>query len=243
MATSITVLCRFRDGTVGTLVNDDVTAGFTGEEITTGGTGLAQVTGTSLGNAFPGKVLTHAVGIASTQGAGTASGIWGSIRDAKGTVVAVFPVGGQHADEMPPLYREIPMATGMSCHAAWQAQSDSATLVASLSVCYTDGSADYFGATMVDATKTELLNKDGSTLGAAGQNKVIAKAYACYGGTLGLSENQGGNNFLYIEGPDGQLKAAYPVGGGSGANKAIFNPVMYPVSVSINDGLFGMSDT
>jgi len=242
MATSITVLCRFRDGTVGTLVNNDVTSGFTGEEITTGGTGLAQVTGTSLGNAFPGKVLTHAVGIASTQNAQTATGIWGSIRDAKGTVVAVFPIGGQHADQMPPLYREIPMATGMSCHAAWQAQADSQTLIASLSVCYTDGSADYFGATM-DGTKTELLNKDGSTLGAAGQNKVIAKAYAMYGGTLGLSEDQAGNNFLYVEGPDGQLKAAYPVGGGSGAHNAIFNPVMYPVSVAINDGLFGFSDT
>ena len=45
MATFINIYCRFSDGTFGLLVNSDVSGGATGEEIQTGGTGLAQVSG------------------------------------------------------------------------------------------------------------------------------------------------------------------------------------------------------
>jgi hypothetical protein len=243
MATGITILCRFTDGSFASLVNDDVTAGFTGEECKTGGTGLAQTSGISLGQAYANKQLSHCMGIVSTQNSAAGSGLWGQIRNAQGTIVGVFPVGGQHMTDFYRLPRPISMKPGVVAWAAWQASSDSATLVAALQVLCSDGTCDVFGATMVDSTKTELVNKEGASIGQSLTSKTIVRAWGSYGGTLGISNQQGGNNFLYHERSDGQLAALYPAGDGSPNLTNWSIPTTFPVRVLQNDSVFGMSDT
>ena len=70
MATAIAIYCRFSDGTFASLVNNSVTEN-TLTEIQTGGTGLAQVSGVSVGQAYVGKTMTHAVAKVSTEDANT----------------------------------------------------------------------------------------------------------------------------------------------------------------------------
>jgi hypothetical protein len=243
MATGITVLCRFSDGSFASLVNTDVTAGFTGEEIQTGGTGLAQTSGVSVGNAYSNKALTHVMGIVSTENAASGAGLWGQVRNAQGTITAVFPVGGQHMTEFYKLPRAIAMRPGVVIWAAWQATSDAANLVASISLLCSDGTCDVLGATMADATKTELVNKEGAGLGDCLPGRTIVRAWGAYGGTLGLSNSTGGNNFLYHERADGQLAGLFPAGDGSPNTQLVAIPTTFPVKVLQNDGIFGMSDT
>ena len=72
MATQCSVYCKFSDGTfaslVNTAVNDtDGSAGHNINTIQTGGNGLAQVSSVDIGQAFVGKLLTHAIGVWSTE--------------------------------------------------------------------------------------------------------------------------------------------------------------------------------
>jgi hypothetical protein len=238
MATSISIYCRFSDGTFASLVNNSVTENTT-TEIQTGGTGLAQVSGVSVGQAFVGKTMTHAVAKVSTEDATTGQLCFAQLIGPDGKIAMIIQGGGNHVGEFPALCRPVVMVTGMRAEARFDASADSATLTASLAVYCTDGTADVFFASAVDSTKTALLNKDGATIGQALSTKTIMKAYATYGGTYGINESQDGNGAFYVESSEGQLKAMYPPGK-PGSNLSYFQ--IYPVRINQNDTLSVMSD-
>ncbi len=82
--------------------------------------------------------------------------------------------------------------------------------VATLAVYCTDGTSDVFQCTTVDATKTAMTNKDGSTLGQALSGKVIKNAYATYNSSKGLNEDGAGVSGFFLESAEGQLKHIFP---------------------------------
>lgn len=244
MATAIYIYCRFSDGTYGYLGNTDVTAGSSGEEIQTGGTNLAQVSGVSVGQAFVGKTMTHAAASVNTAGANTGAGIWAGLKNPDGSYAVPIQIGGQTFGDLPQLVRPVKMTTGMKAFAAWQASADSATKVAAFFGYATDGYTDLLFADMVDATKTELVNASGATLGQSFSGKTLACYYATYGGLYGLNEAGAGNSALYVEAPDGALKGLVPACNVSGSGAEQTTPyVKIPISIGQNDGIFGMSDT
>lgn len=239
MATAFSIYGRCSDGTVISLVNTSVTEN-TVTEIQTGGTGLAQVSGVSLGQAYIGKTLTHAVAKVSTEGAATGGICYAQILDASGKVAMIIQGGGDHVSDFPALCRPLTLANGMVAQGRWDALADAATLQASLAVYCTDGSCDVFTVAGVDATKTAMLNKDSATVGQALAGKTIMKAYATFNSTYGINESNQGNGGFYIESSDGQLKAVYPPGNGRDQTAVPF--ITYPVRIAQNDTLSVMAD-
>ena len=239
MATAIAIYCRFSDGTFASLVNNSVSEN-TLTEIQTGGTGLAQVTGVSVGQAFVGKTMTHAVAKVSTEDANTGCFAYAYLQSPDGKIAMLIQGGGDHVGQFPQLCRPVVMTTGMTAQARFDAQADAATQQASVAAYCTDGTSDVFTATAVDATKTAMLNKDGATIGQALSGKTIMKAYASYSSQFGLNESQEGNGAFYIESSEGQLKAMYPPSKVNAQELADFQ--IYPVRINQNDTLSVMSD-
>lgn len=120
MATGITIVCRFSNGAYGYLQNADVSTGATGEEIQTSNAGnaLNQVGSVSVGQAFNGLTVTHAVAKVATQNAGTGTLIWAAFKDAQGKVIVPIEGGGSTSQQLPKLYRSVRLQTGMT---AWGA--------------------------------------------------------------------------------------------------------------------------
>jgi hypothetical protein len=244
VATFINIYCRFSDGTYGLLVNSDVSGGATGEEIKTGGTGLAQVSGKSVGEAFVGKVMTHAVAQVSTQNAGTGALLWSALKSPNGNYIMPIQGGGQHFGDLPALKRPIQMAVGMQAWAAFKATADSATQPASFVGYCSDGYTDILTATGVDATKTELVNSNGATLGQSFAGRTLMCYYSTYPGNFGVNDNGGGVSPIYMESSDGQLKGLIPaVNTGGDTSESITPFVEIPIQINQNDGLFVMTDT
>ena len=239
MATAIAIYGRCSDGTVISLVNNSVTEN-TVTEIQTGGTGLAQVSGVSLGQAYIGKVLTHAVAKVVTEDAATGGFCYAQVLDASGKVAMIIQGGGDHTSGFPALCKPLRLANGMIAQARFDALADAATLQASLAVYCTDGSCDVFTVAGVDGVKTAMVNKDSATIGQALAGKTIMKAYATFNSTYGLNESQDGNGAFYVESSDGQLKAMYPPG--NGRDQAPSRFVEYPVKISQNDTLSVLAD-
>ena len=242
MATGITIGVRFSNGTIAYLANADVTTGAAGEEIQTANAGgdLAQVANVSIGQAYTGLTATHAFATVTTQTANTASLLWANFRGPDGAVMVPISGGGLYQAVMTPLYKPIVMTTGVVAFAAWQARSDSATLIAACSVC-SPSKCDTFTVTAVDGANTELKNKDGATIGQSMNGLTAEKFYGVYPSTLGLNENLGGVSCLFVTASDGRLKALVPTSDGSGYND-YFN-TSYPVRILQNDGLFVNSDS
>ena len=244
MATFINIYCRFSDGTFGLLVNSDVSGGATGEEIQTGGTGLAQVSGKSVGEAFVGKVMTHAVAQVSTQAAGTGALLWAALKSPNGNYIMPIQGGGQHFGELPALKRPVKMMVGVQAWAAFKATADSGTQPASFVGYCSDGYTDILTVTAVDTTKTELTNANGATLGQSFAGRTLMCYYATYPGNFGVNEAGAGVSPIYMESSDGQLKGLIPAVNTGGDNSESITPfVEIPIGISQNDGLFVMSDT
>lgn len=233
------------------LQNADVTAGSAGEEIQTSNASgfLNQVGSVSAGQAFNNRVLTHAVAIVSTQNAYTGSYMWAAIRDAQGKIICPIEGGGGVTGEMPQLYKPVRLTTGMTVHGAWQAASDSATLVASLSVC-TPRKCDIFFVAAVDASggaTAELVNSSGSTIGQSLQGTTASKMWAVYPSTIGMNNQAGGVSAIWVTDAQGQLKALIPPGDGGGGEAGIDSTiapvVSYPVSFTQNDSCLVVADT
>lgn len=242
MATGITIGVRFSNGSVAYLQNDDVTTGAAGEEILTANQGgdLSQTSLVSVGQSYTGLVATHAFAMAKTQGADTGRLLWANFRGPDGAIICPIAGAGTLAGQMIPLYKPVKMATGVVAFAAWEGATDSATATASLDVC-SPQKCDNFTVTAVDGSNTELLNKDGATIGQSMAGMVIQQMTGRYPQTKGLSNNLGGVSTLFITGPDGRLKALVPIqseiGGYLGPSTD------YPVRITQNDGAFVNSDT
>lgn len=247
MATFITVILKFSDGSYGYLQNSDVSAGSAGEEILTSNAGgnLNQVNGVSAGVAFTDKVVTHAASKVTTQNADSATYMWAYFLGTDGAIVCPILGGGGTMSELPALKKPVTLKTGMQVQAAWQSAGDSATLIAAATVYCTDGTSDVFFVTAVDGSNTELKNKSGIGIGDALAGKTAMSYFAVYPSTLDVNENGGGVSTLWVEATDGTIKALIPPGDGGyrQADAAMKYIEGAPFMLKTNDKIFVNSDT
>jgi len=241
MATDINAFVQFSDGTFGSLRKEGATAE-TVTNVQTGGVGLAQVTAVDIGQAFVGKTLIAASVQVQTDDATTGVFCHAYILGPDGKIRVPIQGGGYGAQGLPALKRPIVMEVGMTLQATFDAAADAATQLGSYVVYCADGCSDVFTAKGVDATKTAMLNKDGSTIGQALTGKAIVCAYATYGSTKGLNDNGEGNGGFYIERADGQLKVMHPPAVFASTNAMVpYVEYAKPIMVEQNDTLSIMS--
>lgn len=238
MATSITAYFLCSDGSFISLVNNSVSASTT-TEIQTGGTGLAQVSGVSLGQAYVGKTIVSGMYKVSTEDAATGVAMFGYVIGPNGSIKTIVQGGGGTAGEFPKLVKPLRLVQGDRFEARFDAAADGATQEAALSVYCSDGTCDVFSATMVNDTKTAMLNKDGATVGQALDGKMIMGALSVASTVYDINESQAGVGGYYIESADGQLKAVYPpiTGDSSSAYPSFPQYQVYPVRITQNDTL------
>ena len=238
MATSISAYFRCSDGTFISLYNAGVTENTT-TELQTGGTGLNQVSGVSLGQAYVGKVLTHGIVKVSTEDAASGVSLFNYIQNPAGSIGVVVQGAGGDVSQLPQLCKPHRLVQGDTFQARFDASADGATQMAALSVYCADGTCDVFFAQMVNNTKTAMVNKDGSSIGQALAGKVIAKAFAVASTVFDINESNAGNGAYYIESADGMLKGMYPpTTGNTGSSYQDFPDFQaYPVRILQNDTL------
>jgi hypothetical protein len=242
MASTIQIFCRFASGRVGYLSNADVTTGTTGEEIktSTASNNLAQIGDVSVGTAYDGEVMTHAVAQASLiDGASTSCMLFAYLKGPDGRILVPIQGGGQNSSAMEPLCRPVRMQTGIVAWGAWEAHSDSATLSCCLSVYCSDGKADVFFAAGSESGM-ELKNKEGASIGQALAGSTIIKSYCVYPGTYGLNPAGGGLFAVAHKSSEGQLKNLYLAQKG---NQFDTQWQYVPVRVQQNDTVVGDTDT
>jgi len=238
MAISASIWIRFSDGTCASLVNNSVTAE-TLTECTTGGNGYAQTSGVSVGQAFTGLQATHAVCKVSEEDTANACFNYAYFQGPDGAIICPIQGGGNHCEDMPRLVKPVVMQTGVTAQVKLDVSADAAIQLASTTVYCTNGKCDAFFVKAVDATKTELVNAQGSTIGQALAGSTIAGSYSSYSSTYGLNESQDGNGAFYLESSEGALKGFFPPDKGNGL---VIQWTRYPVMIQQNDGLFVMSD-
>ena len=229
----------FSDGTFASLLKEGATSA-TVTELTTGGTGLNQVSGVSIGQAYQGKTAIAVHISCMKDGTQTSPGSGdgfshGYFLGPDGKIICVVQGGGGASSGLNPLSKPVRMQTGVTLQAAFVAATDGVVLGA-LSVYCTDGTSDVFTATGVDATATSMVNKDGSTIGQALAGKVISKGLATYNATKGLNEDGAGVGAFFIESAEGQLKMMFPPGQGNGSIPAPWIPA-YGTRINQNDTL------
>ena len=208
MATAGYGFVQFSDGSFASLANAAVTEA-TASDLQTGGTGLNQVSGISIGQAYEGKVAVAAAVQFQTDDNTTGMFANAYFLGPDGKIICLVQGNGCRGSGVYRLTKPVKMQTGVKLMATWDAQADAVGL-ASLGVYCADGTADVFTASAVDATKTSMTNKDGATIGQALAGKTIVNGYATYGASKGLNDNQAGVSGFYIESADGQLKFMYP---------------------------------
>ena len=241
MATDINAFGQFSDGTFGSFRKEGATAE-TVTNVQTGGVGLAQVSSVDIGQAYVGKTLVAMSVQVQTDDATTGVFCHAYILGPDGKIRVPIQGGGYGAQGLPKLKRPIVMEVGMTLQATFDAAADAATQLGSYAVYCSDGSSDVFTAKGVDATKTSMVNKDGSTIGQALTGKSIVCAYATYGSTKGLNDNGDGNGVFYIEKADGQLKMMHPPAVFASTNAMVpYVEYAQPVKIEQNDTLSIMS--
>ena len=247
MASQATVAVRFSDGNIAYLVNSSLTetdgSGITADSnnVQTGGTGLAQVSSVDLGQAYVGKVATHALAVVATEDTNALAYIGGFILNPQGRIKTIIQGGGAFAGPLQPLKRPVTMEVGDTMQILVDGSADGATQAAAVAVYCTDGTCDFFMAKIVNDTKTAMLNKDGSTIGQALSGKTVMCYYGTVSTGFNVNESLAGNSLFYVEKSDGVLKAVIPPintgSSGSDINATItrFNEV--PFIVEQNDTL------
>lgn len=238
MATSVSAYFRCTDGTFISLYDANVTENSV-TEITTGGTGLAQVSGVSLGQAYVDKVLSHGIVKVSTEDSGTGAFLYGQIMNTNGSINCVVQGGGGNVSDMPALPKPVKLVQGMVFQARFDAIADGNAQMAALSIACTDGTCEVLFATMSNNVKTALLNKDGLTIGQALAGKTIRGAFSTASTKYDINESNAGVGAFYVEAPDGMLKAMYPPLVGNmdgGVASCVAAPYQtYPVKIGQND--------
>lgn len=247
MATAISIFCRFSDGTIAYLSNSSISTGAAGDEIKTSNAGgeLNQTNDVSVGQAYTGKTVTHAAALVSTQNNSAGSYLMASFKDAQGKIIVPIQGGGGVMGELPRLFKPVTLSTGITAHGSWQAASDSATLIGSLCIYTSSGLSDWFFATGVDGTNTELVNSNGASLGQSLSGTTAVAYYGVYPSTLGMN-NQGAGVFaLFVESPEGQLKALIPPwdGGPPVSGSHIAPVITAPFRINQNDKAYINTDT
>ena len=220
MATDIMAFVKFSDGTMGSFLKEGATAE-TVTTVPTGGTGINQVSGVEIGQAYNGKMAVACQVICQTDSAATAAFSYGYFLDPQGKIMTVVQGGGSRNTGLAPLPKRILCAPGVTLNVTFDTVADAVSL-ASLAVCCLDGTADVFFIKSVSGTATELLNKDGNGIGKALVGRSIKYAYATYPSTNGLNDNGTGFGALYIQSADGMLKMCFSAGQGKGSTPSPF---------------------
>jgi hypothetical protein len=181
---AITVGVRFSDGSIAYLNNAAVTAGVAGEEILTANAGgdLSQTSGIQIGQAYANLQATHAFAICQEVGAVTGVLLHAYFVGPNGAIMVPIQGGRTGYAQMQPLYRPIRMEPGVTVFGAAQSTSDSATLIASASLC-SPQKCDVFAVTAVDGANTELVSlQSGATLGQSLNNCTVDMFFGTYAG-------------------------------------------------------------
>lgn len=219
MATDIAAFVQFSDGTFASLLAEGATA----EAVTsvpTGGTGLNQVSGVQIGQAYAGKTAVAAVVKVIDDDDTDAAFSYAYFLGPDGKIMCPVQGGGYQSTGLPMLGKSVVMQPGVTLQACYDLAADAVGLAA-LAVYCNDGTSDAFFVKAVVDTKTAMSNKDGSTIGQALAGKVIKSAYATYSSTKGVNDDGGGVSAFYIESSDGQLKAMYPPSQARASSQAV----------------------
>ena len=218
MATAIYAFGQFSDGTFGSFANAAVTAE-TATEIQTGGVGINQASGVSIGQAFAGKTLLALSCLVQGDDAQNEAFSYAYLLGPTGEMLTPVQGGGSFGVGLPRLKRPVQMAPGVKLFAAYDQGADAVSL-ASMAVYCANGKSAIFAVKAVDAVKTSMIDVlTGATIGQSLANQRIVCSYQCYPATKGLNDNQAGNSGFYIESSDGALKLmAPPVAGHSHAS-------------------------
>jgi hypothetical protein len=242
MATAIYAFGQFSDGTFGSFANASVTAE-TATEIQTGGVGINQASGVSLGQAFAGKTLVAASFLVQTDDTQSGSFSYGYILGPTGEMLSPVQGGDYAGVGLPRLKRPVRCVPGVKFFAAFDTGSDAVSL-ASMAVYCANGKSAIFAVKAVDAVKTAMVDVlTGATIGQSLANQRVVCSYQTYPAAKGLNDNQAGNSGFYIESSDGALKLMIPpLAGHSGASGNYIGGnspwVEYPVAIPI-----GQNDT
>ena len=248
MATAVYAFAQFSDGTFGSFANASVSAE-TSTEILTGGVGINQASGVSLGQALPGKTLIARPVL--VQGDDAQNEWFASAHILGPTGQMLTPVqGGDYAGiGLPMLKRPVRCVPGVKLFATTDQGADAVAL-ASMAVVCASGKSAIFSVKAVDATKTAMTDVlTGGTIGQSLAGERIVCTYQTYPATKGLNDNQAGNSGFYIESSDGALKLMIPPvaghsSGSSGNYLAGSSPyVEYkaPIPIGQNDTLSVMA--
>lgn len=205
MATAIYAFGQFSDGTFGSFANASVTAE-TATEIQTGGVGINQASGVSIGQAFAGKTLVSMSCLVQTDDAVSGAFSYAYLLGPTGEILCPIQGGNHNGVGLPRLKRPVRMAPGVKLFAAFDAAADAVSL-ASMAVYCASGKSAVFAVKAVDATKTAMVDVlTGATIGQSLAGQRVVCSYQTYPGGKGLNDNQAGNSGFYIESSDGALK-------------------------------------
>lgn len=246
MATAIYAFGQFSDGTFGSFANASVSSE-TATEIQTGGVGINQASGVSIGQAFAGKTLVALACQVQTDDAVTGSFSYGYLLGPTGEILCPVQGGNFGGVGLPRLKRPVRMAPGVKLFAAFDTVSDAVSL-ASMAVYCASGKSAVFSVKAVDATKTAMVDVlTGGTIGQSLAGQRVVCSYQTYPAAKGLNDNQAGNSGFYVESSDGALKLMVSPTTSGGASSAadtgsylqgVSGWVEYPVAVRI-----GQNDT
>ena len=240
MASDIMGFVKFQDGSFASLVKEGATLSGTADELQTGGVGLNQVSGVSIGQAYSGKVAIAAHIVCIKDGTNTTPGTgngfsYGYFLGPDGKIICLVQGGGGSSSGLSPLSKPVRMQTGVTLQAGSVAATDGVVSAACAVYC-SDGTSDVFRGTGVDATQVSMTNKDGATLGQALAGKKLIKAYATYNATKGLNEDGAGVGAFFHESAEGQLKMMFPPCQGNSQDPVPWIPC-YGTTVLQNDTL------
>jgi len=205
MATAIYAFGQFSDGTFGSFANASVTAE-TATEIQTGGVGINQASGVSIGQAFAGKTLVALSCQVQTDDAITGCFSYGYLLGPTGEMLC--PVQGANFSGvgLPRLKRPVRMTPGVKLFAAFDASTDAVGLASMAVYCASKKSA-IFAIKAVNATKTAMVDVlTGGSIGQSLAGERVVCSYQGYPANKGLNDDQSGNAGFYIESSDGALK-------------------------------------
>ena len=241
MATAIYAFGQFSDGTFGSFANANVTVE-TSTEIQTGGVGLNQSSGVSIGQQYEGKLLVAMSILVQTDDATTGQFSYGYLTSPSGQIVSIVRGGDFQGQPVQPLCKHVRMQNGVKLFAAFDTAIN-AVYLASLAVHCQSGRAEVLSVKAVDAVKTSMVSViSGSSIGEALAGETITKYYATYPASQGLNDNQAGNSAFYVESSDGQLKYMFPPQCGNELDGGVaLGMCAVPVKITQNDTLSVMA--
>jgi len=182
----------------------------TATEIQTGGVGINQSSGVSIGQAFADKTLVACSLLVQTDDALTGAFCHGYLQAPTGDMLCPVQGGGYTGVGLPRLKRPVKMSPGVKLFATFDTSADAVALASMACYC-ASGKSAIFAIKAVDATKTSMTDVlTGATVGQSLTNERIVCSYQTYGGAKGVNDNQAGNSGFYIESSDGALKLMIP---------------------------------